>query len=242
MVGDNMDKYTDDSLRCLSGLPLYFFKQEIRQYKIKDIIDFGIKEYYDLCFPFLLTVEYFGISDSELKIFDIFWTVKDKINDKYLLEILIEGLSYFLNTDNIQIEIEKKVIKINEKLEVDRNNFEILSEKIRLISSTDLLKVTNNIKEEISNERAKKYLKAREEYNMKKNETESLIKNIYDTISYLVHNQSDLSYETIMSLTMFQVKYSFNILNKKETYKTNLNAHFAGAKLKKKDLKHWLMN
>ena len=61
-------------------------------------------------------------------------------------------------------------------------------------------------------------------------------------IIYLIHIQESMNYDSVINLTLFQATTSFNILNKKEKYKINLEAHFAGAKIKSKDLVHWLIN
>lgn len=255
----------DDKIRLLSGLPIKFENRFIKQYSLKEIIELGIDDYYDKCFPFIMSLEFFGIENNSVKNFDIFWALQEKVLDKYLLEHLFEGLMFFFNTNKIKLNIaemkaviydefivDDEFIQANEGVEtytnengdkvihinetiIDRNNFDKLSEKIRAITKTEKLKKQKE--ERPVNKHIEKLRANRKKFNNVKDVDAS--EGLCTIISYLVHFQEVLDYEKVLKLTMYQAKTSFDIFNKKDKFNINLNSYFAGAKINKKDLEHW---
>lgn len=253
----------DDKIRLLSGLPLSFENRFIDQVKLADIINIGVENYYNKCFPFLISLEFLGIDSDQGKDFDLFWVIKEKVlGEKYLMESLVEGLVFFFKTENIKLNpdlmeiiiydeentkvIEKingKVVEVNKTIHVNetvinRDNFNLLTKKIMSITKTERLKGEKKENKNLS-EKAKRYYELRQKYEKANKKEENLTKFIYDMVDFLVHYQDTLNYKNVLELTMYQATNSLNKYNRKETFKINLNSYFAGAKVSKKELKHW---
>lgn len=239
----------NETIRLLFGLPLCFENRQIEQVRLVDVVEVGVEAYYDKCFPFLISLDFLGIDSDKGKNFDLFWVIKEKVGEKYLMQSLVEGLSFFFKTENIKLNtdlmeiiiydeeiINKKAIHTNETI-INRDNFDLLSKKIMSITQTEKLKVEKRENSNLS-EKAKRYYELKQKYE-KSNKKDNLTKFIYDMVNFLVHYQDTLSYESVSNLTMYQATNSYKKYNKKETFKINLSSYFAGAKVSKKDLKHW---
>lgn len=231
----------EEDLLLTLGMDIDYKGIKIKQHLIEDIVKMGIANYYSNCFPFIISMEALGVEIEGINTFDLFWLLaQEEVEGRKMLLTLTDGLLFFLDIDiNTSIaDFEKHEIKLNENVILTRDNFEELAEKIRAVTKTTKMK--KNKKKVAPSKVVNSYLKARDKYIEKnKKENEGLIKPIKDSIMFLIHCSDTIDYKTVLKLTMCQLMNSAEMYRKKESFKINIQAHYAGQKISKKDLEHW---
>ena len=146
-----------------------------------------------------------------------------------IVSTLIKSLSLIYKTDNIKIDNETVGIIVesgidNKSYTINDDNFVTLSTVICEmvgINKEDIAEVKP--KEEMSEielefeKRRKKYLEMQNNNKNKKSEGYTIL-----DIANIVIHFSGLSYNEVFNMTIYQLKNSFKILMKKDSYTTNL--------------------
>ena len=109
----------------------------IYQIPLNDILDYNIDKYNMLMLPFLLDVDDFDIQDKDLiqgmNIFDIL------ILDQTTLTMLLDSISFFCKSNEIQFDEQKKILYIGDGY-IDRNNFAEFAEIILKMNAKQKIK------------------------------------------------------------------------------------------------------
>lgn len=153
----------------------------------------------------------------------------EQLTKNPIVSTLIKSLSLIYKTDNIKIDNETVGIIVesgidNKSYTINDDNFITLSTVICEmvgINKEDIAEVKP--KEEMSEielefeKRRKKYLEMQNNNKNKKSEGYTIL-----DIANIVIHFSGLSYNEVFNMTIYQLKNSFKILMKKDSYTTNL--------------------
>ena len=212
---------------CLSGLPIEFYGQSIRQLTTKEVILMGEEEFNNLITPFSLSKEVLLENpNADIFILDLF--VLDQFRD--CLEHLIKALRLFFNTENIKIWNNDNHLEliVNDELFIDGFKFEELRKIVLKMNNTreltkdDLKK--NEKKEELKfkddrlKEQWQKFMEARRKRNESEENKKKLryikVMNVYNFIS----NYDKIDYKMPLELTIYQLYNSYNDCHMKDNY------------------------
>lgn len=218
----------------------------IKPFTLREILNFGYKNYISYLGIFKLTLKDFNIKelpeDIELSIFDIILLSENEELINYLTEAIcfflglnFEDLKYYKNIKRIVSTNSKNII-------IDRDNFENLSLIIQL---QNCIKNSEDINKNPKNEKAKQILNKIEtgkeqikKYKNKNDDTNNLT--FEDIISAVSTKSNHYNKWNIWDLTYYQLIDEFGRLSLIDEYNANLRAMTSGmVDTKKIKIKHW---
>ena len=219
---------------------------KIKQPKIKDFLskDIGIDSFF---YPFVMNDIVIGQTkekDSVLKLKEsmgdlTFLLVNCLQSNRNDMLFAIKQSLEFLYDEEVEIT-DKFTIQIGE-VEINNSNFKILCDVVLEMLKIDKSKLKFNkpVKKEMS-EIEKEFERRRKEYEKRvgkqKNEKDLTI---LDMVNVLVHT-SNFKYEDVLSITLYQLKNSFDVLTKKDNYETTV-MYMVSPKFEIKDKQeHWV--
>lgn len=224
----------------------------IYQPTLKDFIDNNLDMENFIGIFNIKAEELFQNSDN-IKDFDVFTyqlLMNAEANDLLIID-LIRNLKFLYKTNDINIEILNKnldsiciSIKIdNKKHYINRDNYNEL---------VDIILVMIGIKDNIIEIKEQRELspielqmeKKRKEFERKKRERNSKKEKngmtFFDLANYIIHaDGSKFDYQSVLNLTLYQIKNTFHLYNKKETYKTEMDYRTSGQFKLEEKTEHW---
>lgn len=239
--------------KLLFGLPI---ETEFGTLYPPTLEDFLIRD-----FEYSIFLRAFSINASMLldnaegiKNFDIFlFQVAQNVSEKDLLiNDLIESLKILFRTDNVTIKssaesLDSIGILINDDVLINRNNYDKLSEIVLIMQGDGNNVLEENQRKELDELDLKFEMKRREFEKRKRKRDESLGKKenqitIYDLANYIIHtDNSQYTYDSVIKLTIYQIKNTFKLYNQKENYNLYMDYKTGGFEIKDQ-IKHWYFN
>lgn len=219
----------------------------IKQPKIVDFLrkDIAIDNFY---FPFVMNDIILGQSrdvDSVLKVKeslgDLTFLLMNCIqaNRIDVIDLLKEDLMFLYQVDNINIT-DKLTIKVGD-CEIDNSNFNILCNVILEMLKIDKskMKFDLSVKKEMT-AIEKEFERRRLEYEKRvgKNKKNQDLTTL-DIMNIVIHSSS-FKYEDVSNMTLYQLKNSFDVLIKKDTYNTTLMYMVSPKFDIKEKQEHWI--
>lgn len=201
----------------------------IKQPKLIDLINKD-KDLQDVYIPFLMND--YAIENSKDKIelsklikevgsLTFFITMSYQMKRVEMINSLIDSLKFLYQTDNVNLG--SKNITIDNHIVIDDSNFDTLTNVILEMFKIDKSKIDFKSKEEdlyagLSEEMIiakKKYLERVGK--SKKKEGISFV----DIVNIIIHSNNTIDYNSVLNMTIFQIKNTFEIINAKESYEFN---------------------
>jgi hypothetical protein len=225
---------------------------EIFQPTIDDIKNpmIGEKKYNELIIPFITSTDMFNISDqykSIVKVFDLFF-IKDekgekllkhnegKVNEKPMLDLLVESLKFFFKTEEIKVDEHYMSIMVGCEGLIYRENFDMLSDLVLEINNIER-PVLEKVPEFTSDKQKDVYTKLTEG-RRKKREQET--KSLMSIINIVMHGgKTFISYDEIKKFTISQLYNTYSSVVQIDYCNREYDKYLAGANPKDLDLKHW---
>ena len=218
----------------------------IKQPKIKDFLskDIGIDGFF---YPFVMNDIIIGqakennsIIELKKSLGDLTFLLVNCVQSKRIdiLDSIKTNLE-FLYGQEVEVT-EKFTIKVGEH-EINNSNFQILCDVILELLKVDKskLKFDKPVKKELSviEQEFEKRRRLYEERNNKKKNDKDLT--LLDMINVIIHS-SNFKYEDILDMTLYQLKNSFDVLVKKDTYNTTLKYMVSPKFEIKENQEHWI--
>lgn len=152
---------------------------------------------------------------------------------------LVKHLSILYDTDNVKIG-DKFTILIDD-IEIDNSNFDTLVDVILELSKIDRSKLKfDKVKKKEMTELELEFERRRKQYldRVNKKDKEEGLK-LLDICNIVCHN-SKYGYEDVLNMTIYQLKNTFEIVNKKEIFDINM-LHRISPKfdMSKDKYEHW---
>jgi len=132
----------DIYLELVTQYPIKFDNLIIRQPTFREIKDFGINNYYNLLYPFMLHVGVFDIPEEDVEKVNFFSDILMG-SQEYMLNIVI-ALRFFTNASDIGIsEDGKSLICVKDETEtiIDDTNFNTFSDIILKMNDKEKIEV-----------------------------------------------------------------------------------------------------
>lgn len=227
----------------MSGLPVDFSNEGlgvIHQPKIKDFILSNL-EISEFSHPFLLNKEMVlkrneGVDEAlsdvgRLKflfIYDEITRAKRELDGtEGIVDTLVRCLKMLYNTDSVMVLSTVFSIVVGDSVLINDSNFGLLSDLVVEMMRIDILEMRKRIEENRKREEEEKNnpmlreIRRRErEFLARKQEKDELT--LIDLANIVIHSQSVFDYEKAFNLTVYQLKNSYDLVIKKETYMVNL--------------------
>lgn len=230
----------------------------IYQPKIKDFInkDFDMEK---MIRAFSIDIEKIipGMKEKGLTNFDFFLVQLMQVlqpnyegtTDNLLINELSIALKILYRTDNIKINLDNNELIVDDKYSINRESYDVLCKYIKIIFDIEENKKEEKTKEQkdlddIFEKRKREFEERRkkelEELGVKEEEKEGY--NMYDYMDYIIHCDNTIyDYESILELTIYQIKNTFIKYRKKENYETYMKYKCGGFKMDF-DEPHWFFN
>lgn len=195
----------------------------------------------DIYYPFIVDK---NICSDGLTVFDTFIQLKKVYHDDKIIDKLLGSLKILYMTEDVKLNEDTETIVINERYTLNKDNYNYLCENVAeifMLDLKDIQKKYDEIKKERERpktERDRKIAeaKARSMRNRPKEDVFDLI----DMSNYLIHSSEKYTYENILNMTVWQIKNSFNLYNKKENYDMEKRYRTSGNfDMGKEKQKHW---
>ena len=206
----------------------------IRQLTLNEFIDLNI-DINEFVQPFLLNKKI--LLNNDEKVDKVLNDIKDlsflflyeQLTNYPILNNLLKSLTMIYKTDDIYIDKDKIFIVINNGINntrciINDENFHILStvvcEMIGIEKSEIPQVKPSREMTELENEferRRQKYLQMQQGNKPKKNEGYTIL-----DIANIVIHFSGFTYDEVFNMTIYQIKNSFKVLAKKDSYMVNL--------------------
>lgn len=214
------------------------------QIKLKELIELDL-EFETLISPFILDKKIAEMFESK-KLFYIFFiegVLKEKIG---FLSGLIKSLEVIYKTKNIVVDENSCSIIINEEFIIDADNFDYLCDSMCRLFMIDRNSIqraydkdrANANKKESETDRKFREMRERSLRNRGKSKEDEIF-SLTDIANYLIHCSEKYTYETVKDLTIWQLKNSFNLYQKKDGYDIEMKYRTSGNFNIKEDVKHW---
>lgn len=226
----------------LFGLPITLenYLGIIYQPTLKEIIDKGIS-IEDIYFPFTLDKE---LCVGENGIFETLLLLHITRQDTQIIEKLKRSLRILYKTDDVELNLNTQTIVIDKKYTLNASNYDYLCKVVADIFMVNLFQIQ------------KKYDEIRKENNREKSELEKKLErlrkksaerrknrgdtfDIIDMSNYLIHNSESCTYESVLNMTVWQIKNSFSLYNKKENFDMEKRYRTSGNFKINEEFKHW---
>lgn len=253
-------------LNLITMSPVPFYEGFVKQPTIQDIISIGEDEFNTNILPFAVTLDILNLESEQksmFKTFDLFFL---KNNDEYVLldnsrpiiDILVESLRFFFNTDRVTLHepkhesfilrdekhLQPKII-IDNKIRIDRDNFDELQDLILLICQREKPKKVNEdedivITNEAQRRRYENLKRQREKARLKKAKEDlekSSLANLINEIE--THRDSSLDYS---KMTIYKLITIYKNMFVKEQYDQTMRLASSGMIDTKEaglDMTHW---
>lgn len=237
MFKKNMEFY------YMSGLPIDFSEDglgTIYQPKLKDLISSNI-EISEFSHPFLLNKDMVlkrneGVDEALSDIGRLkFLFVYDEITrprrelegSEGMIDTLTKCLKILYKTETVMVLSTVFSIVIGDSILINDSNFGLLADLVVEMMRIDIVEMRKKIQEnkrreeeEKNNPMLREIRRREREYLARKQEKDELT--IIDLANIVVHSQSIFDYEKVFDLTIYQLKNSYDLVMKKETYMVNL--------------------
>lgn len=214
----------------------------IYQPTLNDIIKRNIK-IEDVWYPFV--VDKNACLDG-LGVFDTFVLLHITKKDKKIMENLINSLKILYRTEDVEFNPNTATIVIDKKYTLDKDNYNYLCENVAEIFMLDLRDIQKKY-DEIRKERERPKSAIEKRFEMlearsrkRRGKQESNTFDLIDMSNYLIHSSEKYTYENVLNMTVWQIKNSFNLYNKKENYDMEKRYRTSGNfDMGKEKMKHW---
>ncbi|MDY7043687.1 AMP-binding protein [Virgibacillus sp. M23] len=243
-----------DTLKLLMGRPLTLNKEydiKVKQPLISEIVDLGEDNYNRYLRPFVITTEFIfnGLENEEklinqFDLYDLFFINDEKGNSVLnhifdghnALDVIKESLSFFLDTNDIQILQRQKVFGINGEYSLNKNEFSKMKRIVQAITRSSDIEVDKPPKNMTKKQRDiwKKLQKGRKRQSEKNAiYTQDIINYVsFGGKNYISKNQIDEmtyyelrnAYKSILGIDSFNIALGYKLSEKYEV---------------KEDIKHW---
>ena len=240
----------DLKLKLISGDPILLKKSNAFFYHrtIREVIQYGYIE-------FLKTIPLFRYSDAEIQkelsipnLSTFFYLLLSINNDSISSNIIKQGLYFFINVNNISVDMEKQVIICTcnniENIEINKEGFEEIVEYINLIyegnfkskedDDSKLSEAERKMKEKFD-----KLRKMRELAKAKSGEGKQ--SQFSDQLGGFWARNTNMDWYKILNLPYYTFYFLLKKLQILDDYDIQLRAMLAGASIDK-ELHHWLMS
>ena len=209
---------------------------------ISEIIDFDYIE-------FLRIIQLFVIPNSEIqKTMPIpgmttFLYFLLTLNNNTDFSLLIQkGLNFFLDAENISVDMEKKVIIFSyhgiDNIELNESGFEEIVNYVSVIYNGEFLEEEQDLSEAERRMKEKFDRKRREREAAKKYDNSNSV-NFSDMIGGFTVRNYNFDFEKVIKLPYYTFFFLLKKLRKYDDYELQLKARLAGADIKE-ELHHWL--
>ena len=231
-------------LKILSGKPILLQKCNcfFIHRTLEEIIDFGLDEFYKV-------VQVFKISNKELAdtfdfpIDNFFYFLLNLNNQTQLSSIIQKGFYFFLDVNNIHVDMENKILfcdyKEIQNIEINQEAFNEIIEYINIIYEGDNEEEDNDDNlseaERRMKEKFKKAKLARDKAKAKKEGTTQ-----FSDLMGGFWTKSGMTWSEVLKLPYYTFYFLLERLKITDNYETQLRCMLAGADMKDKPLHHWL--
>lgn len=202
----------------------------IKQLSLNDFIEEEI-EMNEFIQPFILNKKVlFNKNENVDKILQevkdlSFLFLYEQLTSHSIIKILLKSLSMIYGTNNIQISKKTVAIIVDDTLVIDDNNFHFLSTIVCEMVGIDKEDIPQPKQQNEMSEVEKEFERRRQKYlqmqkdKEPKQQTEGYT--ILDIANIVIHF-SGFTYNEVFNMTIYQLKNSFRVLAKKDSYMTNL--------------------
>ena len=216
------------------------------QIKLKDLVQSDM-ELEELISPFVLDRKIAEMFESK-KLFYVFFLEEILKKKDGFLDSLKKSLSFIYKTENIIVDNDNCLVIIDEKYILDADNFEYLCNSICRLFMVNRNEIQrsydkerdNANKEETETDRKFREMRERSLRNRNKSKEDEVF-TLTDMANYLVHCFEKYTYENIQDLTIWQLKNSFNLYQKKDGYRIEMMYRTSGSFEMKNEVKHWFL-
>lgn len=210
----------------------------IYQPQLKDLVDNNIK-IEELWSPFVVD-DFISFNQGKFKTLIDLHMARE---NKDFIPNLIKSLKILYKTENVKLKIFERKIVINDDLILDNENYDYLCEVVADIFMLDLKDIQSKY-----DEIRKKNDKPKTERDKRIEEAKARSRKyrqddyfgLTDMVNYLIHSTEKYTYENILNMTVWQIKNSFNLYQKKEMYDIDKRYQTSGNfDMGKEKMKHW---
>jgi hypothetical protein len=223
----------------ISGLPIRWQGEKIHQPSIKEILEYGESEFYNLITPFIITKDFLGVPEDnmEFSIYDYILYIT------HIRENFFDAISYFMKInkeEDIKIypnENNEIIIIVKERSMITKENFDDISNIILQICMVKKQKPEKIPK--FKNDRQRDiYIKLME--GRKRKSMEEAM-SLADVINNVCHGgESFIPYREVIEMTMYQLYNSLGSIITKDAYNREYQKYIGGADPEDLDIKmHW---
>ena len=246
--------------KLLFGLPIEIKDMGvIYQPKLRDFIDkdFDIQKFIR---AFSIKAELILENAENIKDFDVF-IYQLSLNlpkENLLITDLIDSLKLLYRTDKVDLIMLKPndinsvcvLIEVNDnKYYINRDNYEDFANIVLITLDINKNIADKKLKEELS-EIELKMEKKRKEFEKRRAKEEAKLREqkgeeeksitLYDLANYIIHtDNSQFNYQSVLDLTIYQLKNTFNLYKQKENYKIFMDYKTSGQFKMDDDISHW---
>lgn len=213
----------------------------IHQPTLKDIIEYDIKEE-DIWFPFAIDK---NLCLDKCSIFETLLILHISKQDKQIMDSLKKSLMILYKTEDVELNINTQTIVIDKKYTLNADNFDYLCKNVADIFMLNLFQIQKKYDEvRAENSRpkteAEKQLEILRRRSMQRRKNKQSEFDLIDMSNYLIHSSGKYTYENVLNMTVWQIKNSFNLYNKKENFDMEKRYRTSGNfDMGKEKMKHW---
>jgi hypothetical protein len=235
--------------KLLFGLPIETEFGILHQPKMKDFF-YANLDYSRFMRAFSIKVDLLFDDPKDMKDFDIFlFQMTNSKESESLIVDLIDSLKLLYKTNKVELKtigegLSNIGIFIDDKIFINRDNYSQLSSIVQIILGDG-----NNVLEEekkreldeleLEFERRRRKAEKIKRERQKEIEKDKEVITIYDLMNYIIHtDNSQFTYESIMELTIYQIKNTFNLYRQKENYELLIDYKTGGYEIKD-EITHW---
>ena len=221
----------------------------IKQLTLNDFIDYEM-DTNEFVQPFILNKSIMlNKSDSIDKVLEnikdlSFLFLYEQLTEYSIVSNLLKSLSMLYQTENVYVDNKNIAIIIideanSSKYIINDDNFSILSTIVCEMMDIDKSKVTKVEPKKEMSDIEKEFERRRKEYEERVGKKSDKSLTILDMINISIHS-SNFTYNDMLDMTLYQVKNSFDVLTKKDTYETTV-MYMVSPKFEFKDKQeHWI--
>ena len=216
----------------------------IKQPKIRDFLskDIGMENFF---YPFVMNDIIIGQSQDKESILKLKESLGDLTfllincvqgNRLDILDMIKDSLEFLYNKE---VEIKEDfTIKVGD-LNINNLNFSILCNVVLEMLKIDKSKIKFDKPVKELSDIEKEFERRRKEYEERVGKKSDKSLTILDMINISIHS-SNFTYNDMLDMTLYQVKNSFDVLTKKDTYETTV-MYMVSPKFEIKDKQeHWI--
>ena len=233
----------DLKLKILQGDPILLEKTNsfFIHRTIGEIIEYTYTD-------FLKIIQLFTISDSEIQsempipgITTFFYFLLNLNNTGQLSTLIRQGFNFFIGAENIQIDLENKILYFSykdiENIELTEEGFQEIVSYIKIIYNVTFLEEEKDLSE-AERRMKEKFDKLRKQREAAKKQDDSRV-NFSDMLGGFAVRNYNFDWYKVLQLPYYTFFFLLKKLRKYDDYELQLKARLAGADIKE-ELHHWL--